>query len=93
LSHAQPAWPVKPITLIVPFAPGGIVDITARAVAQAMAKSLGRSIVIDNRPSAGSKELPALLDAEIKRWAGVIADAKIERQQAHGRTRAPVRVA
>jgi hypothetical protein len=61
--------------MIVPFAPGGIADITARTVA----KSLSRSIVIDNRPSAGSKELPALLDAEIKRWAGVIAGAKIER--------------
>jgi tripartite-type tricarboxylate transporter receptor subunit TctC len=54
LSRAQPAWPVKPITLIVPFAPGGIADITARTVAQTMAKSLGQSIVIDNRPSAGS---------------------------------------
>ena len=54
LSRAQPAWPSKPVTLIVPFAPGGIADITARTVAQAMSKSLGQSMVIDNRPSAGS---------------------------------------
>jgi tripartite-type tricarboxylate transporter receptor subunit TctC len=54
MAMAQPAWPAKPITLIVPFAPGGIADITARAVAQAMSKSLGQAIVIDNRPSAGS---------------------------------------
>jgi tripartite-type tricarboxylate transporter receptor subunit TctC len=53
LARAQ-AWPAKPITLVVPFGPGGIADLTARAVAQAMAKSLGQAIVIDNKPSAGS---------------------------------------
>ena len=52
--HAQPAWPNKPITLIVPFAPGGIADITARTVAQAMGASLGQTMIVDNRPSAGS---------------------------------------
>jgi tripartite-type tricarboxylate transporter receptor subunit TctC len=51
---AQAAYPSKPITLIVPFAPGGIADITARTVGEAMAKSLGQAVVIDNRPSAGS---------------------------------------
>ena len=53
-SFAQAAYPSKPITLIVPFAPGGIADITARTVGEAMARSLGQSIVVDNRPSAGS---------------------------------------
>ena len=53
-AQGSPAWPAKAITLIVPFAPGGIADITARAVAQSMAKSLGQPIVVDNRPSAGS---------------------------------------
>ncbi len=52
--HAQAAWPSKPITLVVPFAPGGIADITARTVAEAMGRTLGQTIVIDNRPSAGS---------------------------------------
>ncbi|HSI51616.1 MAG TPA: tripartite tricarboxylate transporter substrate binding protein [Ideonella sp.] len=52
-SHAQAAFPNRPITLIVPFAPGGIADITARTVAQAMAGSLGQAVVVDNRPSAG----------------------------------------
>ncbi len=54
LAQTAPAWPAKAITLIVPFAPGGIADITARTVAQSMARSLGQAIVIDNRPSAGS---------------------------------------
>lgn len=47
-------FPEKPITLLVPFGPGGIADITARAVAEVMAQRLGQPIVIDNRPSAGS---------------------------------------
>jgi len=52
--RAQGRFPDKPITLLVPFAPGGIADITARTVAEQMAKSLGQAIVVDNRPSAGS---------------------------------------
>ena len=52
--RAQPGWPAKPIMLVVPFAPGGIADITARSVADAMGRTLGQPIVIDNRPSAGS---------------------------------------
>ena len=47
-------FPQRPITLIVPFAPGGIADITARTVAQAMGATLGQTMVVDNRPSAGS---------------------------------------
>jgi tripartite-type tricarboxylate transporter receptor subunit TctC len=52
---ATPArFPDRAITLLVPFGPGGIADITARAVAEGMAQSLGQAVVVDNRPSAGS---------------------------------------
>jgi tripartite-type tricarboxylate transporter receptor subunit TctC len=53
-SWAQARFPDHPITLVVPFAPGGIADITARAVAESMARTLGQAVVVDNRPSAGS---------------------------------------
>lgn len=53
-ASAQSAYPSKPITIIVPFGAGGVADITARAVGQAMSVSLKQAIVIDNRPSAGA---------------------------------------
>jgi tripartite-type tricarboxylate transporter receptor subunit TctC len=51
---AQSAFPTKPITIIVPFGAGGVADITARTVGQAMAVVLKQAVVIDNRPSAGA---------------------------------------
>lgn len=54
LSWAQP-YPQKPIRVIVPFAPGGNVDVTARVVGAAMTKVLGQPLVIENRVGAGGK--------------------------------------
>ncbi|HSW21540.1 MAG TPA: tripartite tricarboxylate transporter substrate-binding protein [Burkholderiaceae bacterium] len=53
-ARAEGTYPSRPITLIVPFGPGGIADLTARAVAKEMSVSLRQPIVIDNRPSAGA---------------------------------------
>jgi tripartite-type tricarboxylate transporter receptor subunit TctC len=53
LAHAQ-AFPSKPIKLIVGFAPGGAVDIIARAVGQQIGATLGQTVVVENRPGAGT---------------------------------------
>lgn len=45
-------WPSRSIRIIAPFAPGGSVDIVARILAQEMTKSLGQSVVVENKPGA-----------------------------------------
>ena len=52
LAHGQ-GYPAKPITLIIPFPPGGSTDIVARIAADGMARELGQPFVVDNRGGAG----------------------------------------
>ena len=50
---AQAPWPAKSITMIVPFPPGGLADLVARPVAEAMSRDLGQPVVVENRAGAG----------------------------------------
>lgn len=52
MAQAQP-YPSRPITMIVPFPPGGIADLTGRPFAAAMSRLLGQSVVVENRAGAG----------------------------------------
>ena len=51
---AQTAFPTRPVTLVVPFPPGGSADILARAVGQKLGAMWGQTVIIDNRAGAGT---------------------------------------
>lgn len=52
-AFAQPAWPARPLRLIVPYIPGSAPDVTARFVVDRMGAALGQPVVIENRGGAG----------------------------------------
>ena len=51
---AQERFPNRPITVLVPFTPGGATDVQMRALAEAATRHFGQTVLIENRPGAGS---------------------------------------
>jgi tripartite-type tricarboxylate transporter receptor subunit TctC len=49
-----PTWPAKPVRLVVPFTPGGTTDFVTRLVAAELGKTIGQSVIVDNKPGGGT---------------------------------------
>jgi len=61
LLFAQAAWPARPVTLVVPFAPGGSTDVVARMLGQKLGEMWHQTVIIDNRSGAGGNIGAALV--------------------------------
>ncbi|MDB5378488.1 MAG: twin-arginine translocation pathway signal protein [Rubritepida sp.] len=53
--RAQPAWPARPVRVVIPFTPGGASDLMMRPVAERLERVLGQPFVIDNRAGGGGR--------------------------------------
>lgn len=86
LAQTPPAWPVKPIRLIVPFSAGGANDLMARVAAEGASKALGQPVIVENKPG-GATSLGADIAAKsapdgytfLVSAAGVISNSMIKK--------------
>jgi tripartite-type tricarboxylate transporter receptor subunit TctC len=53
VAQSQEAWPTRPISMVIPFPPGGVADTVGRPVAEALGRILGQSVVVENKAGAG----------------------------------------
>src|SRR5213083_172608 len=62
-AHANPSYPERPVRLVVPFAPGGVVDVMGRLLAQKLGDQLGQNFFIENRGGGAGNTGAALAQA------------------------------
>ncbi|MDB5317395.1 MAG: transporter [Rhodospirillales bacterium] len=54
IARAQAAWPTRPVSIVTGYAPGGLTDLTARAIAERMQRDLGQTIIVDPKPGGAT---------------------------------------
>ncbi|WP_395699561.1 Bug family tripartite tricarboxylate transporter substrate binding protein [Aquabacterium sp.] len=75
---APHAWPTQPLKILVGFPPGSTPDLAARAIADALAKAIGQSVVIENRPGAsGNIAADLLAKAQDQHTIGVLINGNL----------------
>lgn len=80
-TSAQAAYPNKPITIIVPYAPGGTTDVVGRALAESLSRQLKQPVVIENKPgAAGSMGVIEMMNAKPDGYRLTMAPVGIFRQ-------------
>lgn len=67
-AQAPEAWPTRPITMVVPFPPGGVADAVGRPVAEALVRILGQPVVVENKAGAGGSIGMAAVAKAKPRW-------------------------
>ncbi len=88
VAQAQEPYPNKPISLIVPFSPGGITDVLGRAIAEGMGQHLKQTVVVENKPGvAGSMGANDMVGAKPDGYSLTLAPAGIFRQPYLQKTR------